>query len=258
MPVFNGLPFVKEAIKSILEQTHKNLELIIINDDSSDGTQKYLMSLKDKRIVIIDNIKNLGVAQSLNIGLEKASGQFIARMDADDISVPTRLEDQINFLTKNNQIDLCGTYAILIDEVGKAVGKLKYPISTEDIKKKLIWANPIIHPSLMAKRHFFKQLNGYRSEYDGAEDYDLLIRGMEKFNYVNLPKELIKLRLSKNRRSIKSMRKMDKLDLKIKIDFIRKAGISPRAISALIRKILTTYAIPQPLKPRLSQLLKKA
>lgn len=258
MSVHNGLPYLRDAVKSILNQTYTNLEFIIVDDGSTDDSWRYLTSLKDQRIRLIRNKKNLGLAASLNKAIKVAQGEYIARMDADDISLPTRLEEQINFLKNNPSIDLCGTFAKLIDEKNKTVGKLKYPTSPVEIRRVLILFNPIIHPTFMVRSEFYKKLGGYREQYDGAEDYDLLMRGSKSFNYTNLPKELLMLRLSSLRRSVSSINKMDKLDLKIKIDFLKENGPSLINLYTIFKKLFFMYLTPPTLKIKIARLFKKA
>ena len=258
MSVYNGMPYVKQAVESILNQTYKNFEFIIVDDASTDKSWEYLRSLRDKRVKLIKNKKNLGLAASLNIALRQAQGDFVARMDADDISLPIRLEDQVNFLNINKTIDVCGTFAKLIDEKNNIIGKLKYSTSPQQIKKVLILKNPIIHPTLMARKTFFQKLNGYQSDYDGAEDYELLMRGSRSSNYANLPRELHLLRLSPSRRSTRSMSKMDKLDLKIKINFLKENGPSLINLYAIFKKLFFIYLIPTYLKIKIAKFLKKA
>lgn len=258
MPVYNGMPYLKDAVKSIISQTYRNWEMIIINDASLDKSAFFLKSINDKRVVVLTNTKNLGIAKSLNIGLSKAKGRYIARMDADDISMPQRLEKQIRFLMKNRSVDLCGTFATLIDKNGKKIGKLHYPQMPAEIKKKLVLYNPILHPSLMAREAMFKKLKGYDEEFDGAEDYELLMRGSKFFNYANISEELLILRLSSSRRSVSAMHKMDKLDLKIKYKSLKENSPSLIGIYAICKKLFFTYLIPLPIKIRLAQILKKA
>ena len=258
MSVDNGMPYLKQAVESILNQTYKNFEFIIVDDASGDSSWNYLWSLKDKRIKLIKNKRNLGLAASLNTALLKAKGEYIARMDADDISLPTRFDEQINFLAKNKSIDLCGTFAQLIDEKNRKVGELKYPSIPSEIKNKLILFNPIIHPTFFARKKFFRDLNGYREEFDGAEDYELLLRGSKVFQYANLPKELFRLRLSSTRRSVHFMNKMDKLDLKIKLDFIKENGLSPLSLYAVVKKLFFLILLSPSLKVKMAKFLKKA
>src|SRR3990167_11352409 len=164
MSVYNGMPHLEQAVESVLEQTYKNFEFIIVDDASSDDTLKYLKSLKDKqslrsssfdelrtaglkRIKLIENKKNLGLAASLNIALRQAQGDYIARMDADDISYPERLNTQLKYLERNKEIDLCGSWVTLIDETDKIIGQIKKPTSNKEIKKELFWLTPLLHPT---------------------------------------------------------------------------------------------------------------
>ncbi len=110
LPVYNSEKYIAEAVQSILDQTFTDFELLIINDASTDGTLQILESFKDDRLKIINNPTNLKVVKSLNKGLELAQGEFIARMDADDIAYPQRFEKQIAYFKKYPQVDVCGTW----------------------------------------------------------------------------------------------------------------------------------------------------
>lgn len=256
MPVYNGMPYLKEAIASILKQTYKNFELIIVNDASKDSTLKYLNSLKDKRIKIINNKKNIGLAKSLNIALKKAKGEYIARMDADDISLPNRLKHQLAFLEKNSAIDLCGTWADIIDENNKIIGEKKYPSTPEKVKKALSLYTAIIHPTFMGRKKLFLQLNGYNPKYDFAEDYDFLMRSRKNFKLTNIPKKLFLWRYQNNRRSRTVMNKMYRIDLAIKKNSLKKDGFDALLVFGIIKMLLVNTLIPQSLKLKIAILLK--
>jgi glycosyltransferase involved in cell wall biosynthesis len=258
MPTHNGMPYLKEAVESILKQTYKNFEFIIVDDASSDKTLQYLKSLKDKRIKLIRNKQNLGVAKSLNKALKAARGEFIARMDADDVSYSARLKEQIEFFKKSPQIFLCGTWAELINNSGKIIGEKKYPSSNKNIKRALLWYTPIIHPSLMARKKVFTKLNGYNPKFDMAEDYEFLIRARENYNIANIPRKLIKWRLHDKRRSRAQMHQMGKVDLAIKIESLKKGYFSPVYFPVILMKFASTYLVPTPIKVQLSKLLKRA
>ena len=109
MPCFNAENYVKNAIKSILTQTYENFEFIIIDDGSDDSTAEIIESFEDRRILFLRRAKNHGVTSALNMGLRKAKGEFIARMDSDDFSYPNRLEVQVNFMINNPEYILCGS-----------------------------------------------------------------------------------------------------------------------------------------------------
>ena len=144
MPVFNTqVSFLKEAVDSILTQSFKEFEFIIIDDGSTDRCREYLESLSDPRIVIIHNDKNLGVTKSLNIGLRVARGKYIARMDSDDISLPFRFEKQFTFMENNPEIIVCGSK---IGVVGKSrnltTSKKVHFTDMEEYRIKMLFVNP--------------------------------------------------------------------------------------------------------------------
>jgi glycosyltransferase involved in cell wall biosynthesis len=198
MPVYNAERYLNDSIQSILNQTFKDFEFIIINDGSTDHSKKILEKFKkeDKRIVLINNTKNLGLQKTLNRGLKIAKGRYIARMDADDISLPNRLGIQFSYLEKNKDIFLIGGSAIVIDEEGEKIGSLLKGNNPKKIQKKLLKYNPFVHPSIMFRntKEFF-----YREKFICSEDYDLYLRMISnKKLIVNIPDFLIRYRITKN------------------------------------------------------------
>lgn len=247
MSVFNGMPYLKESVNSILNQTYTDFEFIIVNDASKDDSLIFLKSIKDKRIKIINNQKNRGLAESLNKALEVAKGKYIARMDADDISLANRLKMQIEFLISNPKIDICGTWAKLIDENGRSIGVAHKPLYDKEIKKMNKWVTGIIHPSWFGKKSIFKELNGYNPKYDMVEDFDFLIRA-KKFRMANMKKELLLWRTIRGRRSQKSIEKMYRKSLSVRLHYFRNGEFGLSYFPYLIRSIITTYLLPTRLK----------
>ena len=192
---------LKNSINSILNQTYKNIEFIIINDNPSDDeilkTINYYKDL-DKRIKVIINNKNLGLVNSLNVGLKNCNGKYIARMDADDISLSTRIEHQLKYIKANNY-DFIGSYVELMDEDGNLLNKkMIFPINSFYINLSLKFGNCIPHPTWFAKKEVFEELNGYRN-IPFCEDYDFLLRARQKqFNFGNLPEIGLYYRIRKN------------------------------------------------------------
>lgn len=196
MSVFNGEAYLSEAIESILDQTYKNFEFIIINDCSTDNSKKILRKYAkaDKRIQLINNKQNLGLTKSLNFGLKNSHGEFVARMDSDDISLPIRLEEQYNYLKKNRDIFLVGAGALIIDSCGNTIKQFKPILGPKKIKKSLLKKNVLYHPSIMFRNQtsYF-----YRDKFIYAQDYDYylnLLTNNEKMN--NIFKPLIKYRIN--------------------------------------------------------------
>ena len=157
LPVYNGAPYLDEAIVSILKQTHDNFELIVINDGSTDESLEILekYAAQDNRIIII-NRQNKGLVYSLNEGILKAKGKYIARMDADDVSDISRLESQIEYIQKHN-LDICGGHYLLIDDEGRINGLNVVPISHEMCTLSLLFKVPFAHPSVMIRKRFLDE-----------------------------------------------------------------------------------------------------
>jgi len=259
MAVYNGLPYLKEAVKSIQNQSFKNFEFIIVDDGSKDKSWNFLKSIKDNRIKLIRNKNNKGLSKSLNIAIKYARGEFLARMDADDISRSDRLLIQLKFLSKNKNIDLCGSWVNLINNNGKIIGENKNnPLDNQKIKKYLGIYPTIIHPTFFAKREFFTLSGGYDDDFDGAEDYELICRAQTKFNYSNIAQKLVDWRLGDNRRSMLIMDKMYELDIKIKKKYIDRDGINIYRLYGYLKMIVVHYLIPLYLKRKISRKLKLA
>lgn len=195
MSVYNGMPFLEEAVESILGQTYKDFEFIIVDDASTDGTSDYLQSLKDKRVKVITNSKNLGVAKSLNKGLEKSEGDYIARMDADDISTQDRLQRQADFLNSHSEYVLVGSQVQWISEEGKAIDGFDVPQENDEIRKKFILRNQIHHATVMFRRSAIQKVGAYNTALNGVEDYDLWFRFMKIGKLLNLKERLVKRRV---------------------------------------------------------------
>ena len=142
-----------ESINSILQQTYSNFEFLIINDNPNNyELEKTLKSYKDSRIKIIHNEENLGLVKSLNNGLKYCNGQYVARMDADDISCPSRIQDELLYL-QNNRLDMVGSYIETIDENGKTIKPLmRFPKNHNQIVKFMRWGSCICHPTWLLKR----------------------------------------------------------------------------------------------------------
>ena len=176
MSVFNGGDYLRKSIESILNQSYLNFEFIIINDGSTDTSLKIIKSYKDNRIVLV-NRKNKGLITSLNEGISLAKGRYIARMDADDISFPSRLEKQFDFIEKNN-LDICGGHCLLLDKNGKINGLNVVPTSHKMCSLSLLFKVPFAHPSVMIRKQFLDEnsLEYGQSSYKIAEDLDLWLR----------------------------------------------------------------------------------
>tara|TARA_B100000963_G_scaffold78022_1_gene66044 strand:+ start:12974 stop:13978 length:1005 start_codon:yes stop_codon:yes gene_type:complete len=194
MPVFNAEKYLAQAIDSILNQTFQDFEFIIINDGSYDGSNEILRQYQrqDNRIKILDK-KNGGISEALNDGILISNGKYIARMDADDISLPTRFEIQLNFMEANPDIGVCGTW---IEKFGENYKNhiLKYPTNDSFSKVKLLFSVSFAHPTVMMQSKIIKKHNlKYNNQY-GIEDYKFWLDIAKFTKFASIPKVLLKYR----------------------------------------------------------------
>lgn len=229
MSVYNTEKYVHRAIGSILNQTLKNFEFIIVNDASRDKTSTIVRGYakKDKRIRLINNDRHLRIAHSLNIGVSYAKADLIARMDADDISHPERLEAQYIFLKANPEVAIVGTNISIADENEREIWERKYPNQSEDIKKIMFRYAPFAHPTVMFRKKVFKELGGYDPQMIPCEDIDFWFKIGAKYDFGNIPKALLKYTLSDLSGSHYNLRNTELIGFKIKINAIKKYGYRP-------------------------------
>ena len=188
MAVYNGLPYVTQAIDSILSQTMTDFEFIIVNDASTDGTRDTLDACDDPRLRIIHLEENGGQTAALNHGLRAATSPLLARQDADDISKPERLATQIEFLDANPDYLLVGTAADLIDGSGKITGVSEHPTSDEAVRAMFASGNNCFyHGSVMFRRAVLERVGYYREGFRNSQDYDYWLRIAEAGKVTNLP-----------------------------------------------------------------------
>jgi glycosyltransferase involved in cell wall biosynthesis len=193
--IYNGEKYLREALDSILNQTFKDFEFLIINDCSTDKTAEILESYRDPRIRIVNNEENMGLTKSLNKGLKLANSEYIARMDADDISLPERLQKQVEFLDEHPEIGVLGTWIQWIDENSKPSIIIRPPTAPGVIGWFLIFENCVAHPSVMMRADVIIQLGFYNAEAIHAQDYDLWVRANFITRIANIPDTLVQLRV---------------------------------------------------------------
>ena len=198
MPVYNGEKYLKEAVESILSQTYKDFEFIIAYDTSSDKSLDIIKNYqeKDSRIILSMG-KKRGLIKSLNDALKISNGRYIARMDADDISLPGRFEAQVKFMKANPEIGMCGTWIEVFGDVDNNY-VLKYPATDELLKLRLLFSVPFAHPSIMIKQKLIAQHGlKYNEKYDTIEDYKFWLDVSKYTKFASIPEVLINYRYLK-------------------------------------------------------------
>jgi glycosyltransferase involved in cell wall biosynthesis len=193
LPAYNAGPYIAEAINSILNQTYTNFELIIINDCSTDNTEQEILSISDPRINYIKNVNNNGLIYNLNLGFSLAKGKYIVRMDADDISLATRIEEQVEFMDKNPAVGVCGSG---FQSFGNREDTTIYERLDNDIKLQMLFHCRFCHPTIIIRKQVLTDNNlQYSAEYPHAEDYELWARMAFKTQFANIQKVLLKYRV---------------------------------------------------------------
>jgi glycosyltransferase involved in cell wall biosynthesis len=197
MPIYNAAPHLLEAVNSVLAGRFGDLELLAINDGSTDGSEEILRSIADPRLRIVRNPENVGVAATLNRGLDLAEGDFIARMDSDDICMPDRLARQVAFMEANPEIGVCGTWARTFGVPPEI--KIRPPLSSSEIHVRLFAFNAFCHPTVILRRSLFMQNElRYATDARHCEDLELWMRAVELFRVANLPLVGLRYRVHPN------------------------------------------------------------
>jgi len=195
MTVYNGGPYLRDAIESILQQTYRDFHFLIVDDASTDDSKAIVASYQDDRIELLSLQENVGQTAALNIGLRHASQTWIARMDADDYSAPTRFEEQMRILMGDDSIGILGTHAWTFREDPEtAEGEYITPLEDIEIKRQLLRGSPLIHSSMIAKRSALLEVGAYDDRYPYSADIDLYDRFMAKYKAANLPLKLYGIR----------------------------------------------------------------
>lgn len=245
---------LRESIESVLKQTYSNIEFVIVIDNpNNEELSEFVYSFDDPRICIIRNDRNEGLVKSLNKAISRSKGDYLARMDADDICEVNRLKLQKDYLDKN-ELDLVGGSVCLIDENGNYISKLHFPCKYYLIKLFLKWGNCIPHPTWMVRKEIYTKLNGYR-DVPGCEDYDFVCRSVQKhFKLGNVDDFILKYRIRSD--SVSNSNKVEQYVLRRFISANRKIGVSEQEIrnylnSDLYRREILEYERFQKIKNKI-------
>lgn len=198
MPVYNAEPYLEEAVSSILSQSWSNLELIMVDDASTDGSRALAeeFARQDSRVKLLCNERNLGVARTRNIAMAHAAGVYVAPLDNDDAAHPQRLELQAAFLEAHPDHALVGSDIDIMDESSRVTGHRVYPHDDADIRRVLLRFNPMANPACMFRMETFRELGGaYAEEHCPVEDYEFVLRVARRWKLANIPRRLTRYRI---------------------------------------------------------------
>lgn len=252
--VHNGERYLAEALMSVFQQSYSELEVIVVDDGSTDSTPEILAQWPDSRLRVLTNPARQGLARALNRGIERSNGTYIARMDADDICHPERIERQVCFMELNHEVGLLGTACRLIDEAGRVCGVVQHPTSDPTIRWRLLFAPPLAHPSVMLRREVLKQDLRYDPAWPVAQDYELWPRLLRQCRGANLTETLLDYRVHGNSVSVAKREEQDGWALRVcereSRPFLPRNV--PCTMLAPIRRAL--YGMPRVEDPSASQL----
>jgi glycosyltransferase involved in cell wall biosynthesis len=236
MPVFNGEKYVSAAIESILHQTYRNFEFIIVDDCSTDHSLTILEKWrgKDRRIKLFRNKKQLGISRSRNLGIAHAKGRMIMNMDHDDLCRQKRMSTQVKYLEKHPQVGIVGSDIGVINEKGIQIGTRHFPKDDLSIRLALVRYSPFTHPSTMIRYIVYQKAGNYNKDFEPADDYELYYRIGTRFRFGNIDQQLLKHRIYSSATTMTKTRLMIHNTLKAKWHAITKLGYKPDAAAALI------------------------
>lgn len=219
MPAFNAERFLARAVESVLAQTHEDLELVVVDDGSKDRTFELLLehARKDPRVRPMRNAQNLGIVRTRNRAFAEADpkSDYFAIMDADDVCLPERLAQQLDFLQAQPDHALVGGNLILIDEADRDIGRRIYPSSYEAICDVITRYNPIAQPTALVRRRAIDAVGMYDARYPRCQDYDLWMRIARRFKIANLDAFTLRYRISESQGKVTQLRKSLKLSLQV-------------------------------------------
>jgi len=253
MPVHNGEIFVENAIKSVLGQTYNNFEFIIVDDGSIDQTLSILnkMAQSDQRIKLIKNEKSYGIGYSLNRAIKKSQGLYIARMDADDIMAPSRLEEEINFLINNPKVVVVGSYMKEIDENQTIIGQRLVPLNHKEIYHMMYFSMAIQNPTSMINKALIPKNFGWNEPEGikyGCDDLDLLFKLLQFGEFGNISKFLMFYRIHKSNLSLSNIKKTFREAKQIRIRAIKNYHYHPTFKGKLMMLIQSIFVFLLPSK----------
>ena len=194
LPVRNGEPFLREALESMVRQTHAELEIVVVDDGSTDGTEETLAAFRDERLRVVRQAPD-GLVAALRRGVAETRAALVARMDADDVAEPTRIERQVELLDRRPEVGMAATWVAVIDERGNELRREVLPTDHRDLSRRLLLRNPFQHGSVLLRRDALEAAGGYRDDYGANEDYDLWRRLAVAWELACVPEVLYRYRV---------------------------------------------------------------
>ena len=242
MAVHNGEKYLRKAVESVLGQSFRDFEFLVVNDGSTDDSPAILRSYGDPRLRLVDNEVRKGLSSALNEGIDLARGEYIDRMDSDDVCLPERLSRQVAFLDRHPEVGACGSWVRLIGEGEGTVWR--YPTDPEIIRCGLLFESKLAHPSVMIRRESLEKASlRYDPSFASGQDYDLWVRFSERFPLANIGEVLVGYR----RHPLQAGRTVGddqrKSAARIRLAQLRALGMEPTEADLTVHERLSTWTI---------------
>ncbi|MEO5690812.1 MAG: glycosyltransferase [Candidatus Saccharimonadales bacterium] len=217
IPAYNAESYIKIAIDSIQDQTYKNLEIIVIDDKSTDNTLSIANQLaeKDERIKLIKNTTNIGIGGNRNKGIEKSNGDYICWQDADDISRPDRIQNQVDYLESHPEVGMVGGFITFFEDEHEGKTR-RYAEDDQTLRYNIFKYNPVAQPACMVRRACYERVGLYDSSLRVSEDLDMIFRIGEKFKFGNIQEVVIKYRQTSGSLTSSNLKEMEKVTLMLR------------------------------------------
>lgn len=219
LPAYNAEKYLAEAIESIVNQTFKDFELIIINDCSKDQTLRIAQEYakKDARILVLNNEENLRLSKTLNKGISYSKGKYIARMDADDVSTPERFKLQVDYLESHPDVGILGGSMLITDESGNVTGRRNYARDDKSLRKLIFNVSPFCHPAVMIRKEVLEKSGLYNPNSNPAEDLDIYFRIGKYSKFANLSDVLLRYRILPTSMTNSGIKNMELMSIKLRL-----------------------------------------
>ena len=259
IPAYNAEKYLEEAVRSIIEQTYQDIEVLIIDDCSSDQTLAlaYNLAAGDSRIRVIENQQNLGIGGNRDKGIDQAKGKYICWQDADDISMPDRIRSQVEYLESRPQVGIVGGFIKFFDKDGDGSTR-RYAEDDESLRSDIFRYNPVAQPASMARAVCYEKVGGYDPSLKVSEDLEMMFRIGEQFEFANLQQVVIKYRQLPTSLTAANLKKMERITRQIRAKYKNSQSYSFTFGDALYNRLQQlAMLLPPKLVMKLFQLVRR-
>lgn len=251
VPTYNGAPYLRQALESVIGQTFKDFEVIVIDDASTDGSFEIAKeyAANDSRFKLIQNEKNLGFAGNRNKAISLASGRYIAWQDQDDISLPDRLELQFSLLESDARLAMVGGAMMVFDETGE-LGIRRYPVNDDEIRRMIFRFSPIALPACMMRTSALLEVGGYSERWSPAGDLDMTFKIGLTHKLANIPQVAIRYRTHNNSATKHHLKRIEKDSVRLRFNYAKSRSYRMTSMDFIYNVVhyLSIWLVPPALK----------